>query len=75
MTRIRADKTRPHPQPKWRTTKDAKEFSHRWTQINTDDFRALSFVFFESFVVPSPLLRLWGVDADKKGNEWVGAPG
>jgi hypothetical protein len=73
MTRTRADKTRPHPTTKGRTTKEAKdakkktpkEFSHRWTQINTDDFRALSFVFFESFVVPSSsLLTDWS--AEKK---------
>jgi len=51
------------------TTKDAKEtkgntrkgISHRWTQINTDDFRALSFVSFASFVVlsSSPRLPRW----------------
>jgi len=35
-----------------------KEISHRCTQIDTDDFRALSFVFFASFVVPSSSARL-----------------
>jgi len=49
-----------------RTTKDAKEtkgntrkeLSHRRTQIDTDDFRALSFVSFASFGVPSSSILL-----------------
>jgi len=44
-------------EPRKTRKENTKRISHRLTQINTDDFRASSFVSFASLVVPSSLVN------------------